>query len=187
MKSTGAMNGNFAGPHIGFVDDTAHATPMIAMGVRIDHSRNRQALTDMLLKQFPRRNDRLPRHQRVEHDPAGLSTHEGDVGEIEAAHLIDAGDHFIESVIVVQFGLTQQRGVNAVEVVLLVQKLKPLHVPGDMARVRHDLEVFHGRDEAALLLVEIPRVGERQAGAGLLEHVQRIFRWRFSLGMKMPL
>ncbi len=77
--------------------------------------------------------------------------------------------------------------MNAVEVVLLVQKLKPLHVPRDMARVRHDLEVFHRSDEAALLLVEISLVGERQSGARLLEHIERIFRWRFALGMEMSL
>ncbi len=77
--------------------------------------------------------------------------------------------------------------MDAVEVVLLVQELKPLHVPGDMAGIRHDFEVFHGGDEPLLLLLEIPRVRERQAFARLLQDLQREFRGRFALGMKMPL
>ena len=31
--------------------------------------------------------------------------------------------------------------MNAIEFVLGIQKLKPLHVPSDMASVRHDLEI----------------------------------------------
>jgi hypothetical protein len=44
--------------------------------------------------------------------------------------------------------------MNAVEVLLLLQELEPLHVPGDMAGIRHDLECLHGSDEALLLLLE---------------------------------
>ena len=58
--------------------------------------------------------------------------------------------------------------MNAVELVLLIEELKPLHVPGDMAGIRHDLQVRHRGDQAPLLLVEVPRVGERQAVAACL-------------------
>lgn len=34
--------------------------------------------------------------------------------------------------------------MDAVEVRLLFQKLKPLHVPGDVASVRLNLEILHG-------------------------------------------
>ena len=50
--------------------------------------------------------------------------------------------------------------MHAVEFVVLVQKLKPLHVPGNMAGVRHDLEIFHGSNEPALLLLNVSLVGE---------------------------
>ena len=56
-----------------------------------------------------------------------------------------------------------------------------------MAGIGHDLEVLHRRDEALLLLLEIARVGERQRRLGLLEHVEREFRRRFTFGMKMSL
>ena len=141
------MIGDLPGPHIRFVDDAAHAAPVVGMRVRIDHGRDRKALADMLLEQLPRRANHFRGHQRVDHDPAGLAPDEGDVGEVEAADLVDARDHLIESVVVVQHGLAEQRGMNAVEFVLRFQKLKPLHVPGDMASVRHDLEIFHGSNE----------------------------------------
>ena len=164
----GSDDGDLPGPHIRFVDDAAHAAPVVGMRVRIDHGRDRQALADVLLEQLPRRADRFRGHQRVEHDPAGLAPDEGDVGQVEAADLIDARDHLVEPVVVVQYGLAEQRGMNAVEFVLLLQKLEPLHVPGDMAGVRHDLEVFHGSNKPLLLLLEISLVGERQRRLGLL-------------------
>ncbi len=179
---------NLPGPHIRFVDNTANATPVVAMRMRINHGRNRQALDRHAAETTSRQRARVPwTHQRIEHDPAGLAANKGDVGEIEAAHLVDAGDHLVEAVVVVQFGLTKKRGMDAVEIILLVQKLKPLHVPGDMAGIRHDLEVFHGGDKPLLILLEIPRVREWQAFARLLEDLQREFRRRFALGMEMPL
>ena len=75
--------------------------------------------------------------------------------------------------------------MNAVELLLLVQELKPLHVPSDMAGVRHDLEIFHGSNEALLLLLEISLVSKRQCGLGLLEHLESESRGRFALGMEM--
>ena len=57
--------------------------------------------------------------------------------------------------------------MDAVEFVLLVEELEPLHVPGDVAGIGHDLQVLHRGDQALLLLLEIPRVGERQRRLGL--------------------
>src|SRR6516225_7992552 len=109
----------------------------------------------MLLKQAPRRANNFPAHHGVIDDPAGLAADEGHIGDIEAADLEDARNDLVESVIVVQFGYTQRRRMNAVEVVLLVQKLESLHVPSDMACVRHDLEVGHGSDKPPFLFLEI--------------------------------
>ena len=142
MKSTGAMSAHLARAHVRLVDDAAHAAPVVAVGVRVDHRRDRQALADMLLEQLPGGAHRLGADQRVEDDPAGLAAHEGDVGQVEAAHLVDAGDHLVEPVVVVEPGLTEQRGVDAVELVLLVEELEPLHVPGDMAGIGHDLQLL---------------------------------------------
>ena len=181
----GGDDGDLPGSHIRFLDDAAHAAPVVGMRVRVDHGRDRQALADVLLEQLPRRANHFRGHQRVDHDPAGLAPDEGDVGEVEPADLVDAGDHLVESVVVVQHGLAEQRGVNAVEVFLFFQELKPLHVPGDVAGVGLDLEILHRSDEALLLLLEISLVGERQRGLGLLEHLEREFRGCFALGMEM--
>ena len=56
-----------------------------------------------------------------------------------------------------------QRRVNAVELVLLVQELETLHVPGGVAGVGRYLQLRHGGDKPLLLLVEVAGVGERQA------------------------
>ena len=181
------MTGIFPDLHIRFLDDAAHAAPVVGMRVRIDHGRDRKALADVLLEQLPRRANHFRGHQRVKHDPAGLAPDEGDVGEVETADLVDAWDHLVEPVVVVQYGLAEQRGMNAVEFLLFFQELKPLHVPGDVAGVRHDLEIFHGSNESFLLLLEISLVGKRQRRLCLLEHIQREFRGRFALGMEMSL
>jgi len=58
--------------------------------------------------QLPRRARRLRGHQGVKDDPAGLAPDEGDVGEVKPADLIDARDHLVESVVVVENGLAEQ-------------------------------------------------------------------------------
>ncbi len=47
------------------------------------------------------------------------------------------------------------------------------------------LSVLHGSDEALLLLLEIPLVGERQFGLRLFEHLQRELRGCLALGVEM--
>ena len=44
---------DLAGAHVRLVDDAAHAAPVVAVGVRVDHRRDRQALADVLLEQLP--------------------------------------------------------------------------------------------------------------------------------------
>ena len=122
----GAMTGIFPRPHICFVDDAAHAAPVIAMGVRIDYGRDRKALANVLLEQLPRRARCLRGHQGVKDDPAGLAPDEGDVGEVKPADLIDARDHLVESVVVVENGLAEQRRMNTVE-------LRPFHSGTEIA------------------------------------------------------
>ncbi len=67
---------DLAGAHIGFVDKTADAAPVIAMGMRVNYGGDRQALADMLLKQFPGGAHRLGADERIEHDPSGLAAHD---------------------------------------------------------------------------------------------------------------
>ena len=121
--------GDLPGPHIRFVDDAAHAAPVVDVGVGIDDGRDGKAFADMVLEELPRRANHFRGHQRIKDNPAGLAPDEGDVGQVEAADLIDARDHLVEPVVVVQFGLTQQRGMNAVEFLLRIQKLETAPCP----------------------------------------------------------
>ena len=185
MKSRGAMICDLAGAHVRLVDDAAHAAPVVAVRVRVDHRRDRQALADVLLEQLHRGARRFRGGQRVDDDPAGLAAHERDVGEVEAADLVDAGDHLVQPVVHVERGDAVERRVDRVEPLLLQQELVALHVPRDMAGVGLDLELRHRRDEAALLLVEVARVAERQRGARAFEHVQRELRRRLALQVEV--
>lgn len=83
------------------------------------------------------------------------------IREVESAHLVDAVDYLVEPVVLIQPRLAEQRRVDAVEVPVLVEELEPLHVPGDVAGVGHDLELLHLSDEALVLFCEISGVGER--------------------------
>jgi hypothetical protein len=87
---------------------------------------------------------RLRRGERVDHDPAGLAAHERDVGEVEAAHLVDPGDHLVQPVVVVERGDPHERRMDRVEPVALQQELEPLHVPGDVAGVGRIFMSFIG-------------------------------------------
>ena len=69
----------------------------------------------MFLKQFPGRPRRFSGYQWVEDDPARLAAHEADVRKVETANLVDARDHLVEPVVVIQPGLAVQRGMDAVE------------------------------------------------------------------------
>jgi hypothetical protein len=52
--------------------------------------------------------------------------------------------------------------MDAVEILALQQPLVAAHVPGDMARLSHNLFVIGGCDKPLFLLLEIPLVIERQ-------------------------
>ena len=70
--------------------------------------------------------------------------------------------------------------------VLLVEELEALHVPGDVAGVGHDLQLRHRGDEALLLLLEVPGVGEGQSRLRLPEHLEGELRRRLALRVEMP-
>src|SRR5215472_3271938 len=187
MKSWEAMTGIF--PDLTSASSTIPRTPpqWSTCVCEIDHGGDRKALASVFLKQLPRRAGRFLAHHRVENDPAGLAADESDVGEIEAADLVDAWYDLVEAAVVIQHRLPVQRGMNGVKFLFLIQELKALHVPGNMAGVRHDLEIFHGSKKPLFLLVEVSRVGERQVSPGLLEHFNCESRLRLAHGMEMPL
>jgi hypothetical protein len=75
--------------------------------------------------------------------------------------------------------------VDALEFLGLEQEAVTLHVPGVVAGVRLDLHRFGGCDEPFVPLFEVLLVVERQRGACLLDHRDRVPGGRLSLGMEM--
>ena len=66
-----------------------------------------------------------------------------------------------------------QRGMDAVEFILLVEELEPLHVPGDMAIGAMIFMSASGRS-APFLLLEITPVGEGQLRPSLVQNGARV-------------
>jgi hypothetical protein len=143
-------------------------------------------LANVLLQEIPGRAGGFRRDHWVEDDPAGLCAYEGDVGQVQPADLVDPRDHLVQAVVVVQDALAVQRRVNAVELILRREELKPLHVPGDVPRVGLDFHLLHRGDETLLLLLKIAAVGQRQVGLGLAERLDRKLRRRLALGVEVP-
>ncbi len=129
---------------------------------------------------------RLRGGQRVEDDPARVALDEADVGEVVAAHLVDATrHHLVEAVSHVEHGLALQRGMDAREVLAREQPLVAAHVPGDVARVGHDLLVRRLGDEALLRFVEVALVAERQLGLEAVADLERESRRWLALRIKV--
>ena len=178
---------NLARAHVRLVHDAADAAPVVAMIVRVDHGRDRQPLAPMLLEQLPGGAGHLARDRHVENDPPRSSADEADLRQVEAAYLINARDDLVEPVIVVQPRNPVQRGMNAVELFLLVDEFEPLHIPRDVAGIRHDLHVGHRGDETALVLVEVAGVGKWQSRTRLPQRLHCELRRRLALGVKVTL
>ena len=89
VKRSGAMIFTLPDVDVGLVDDAAHAAVVIDMGVAVDNGDDR-LLAEFLGDEIERGLRGLRRDQRVDDDPAGVALDEGDVGQVIAAHLVDA-------------------------------------------------------------------------------------------------
>ena len=162
---------HLAGVHVGLVHHTPHTAEVVHVGMGIHHCHH-GAGAEFVVDELQGGAGRFGGGCGVENDPAGVALDEGDVGQVEAAHLVDlAGQHFIQAVGHVEDGLALQRGVDAVEILALQQEAVAFHVPGHVAGIGHDLlERRHG-DQAALGFLEIALVLE---GQGLLHPVAQL-------------
>ena len=78
------------------------------MGVGVDDGDDR-SLAKFFINEVQRRLGGFCRCQHIEYDPAGVAFNERDVGEVEAAHLIDSVWHyFIKPIGHVEDGLPLQ-------------------------------------------------------------------------------
>ena len=90
---------------VGFIDHATHPAEMIAVRVRVDH-RHHRAGTQFLIDELQGGGGRLLGGQGIEDDPPRIALDKTDIGQIEAAHLIDlVRDHLIKTVGHIQDGL----------------------------------------------------------------------------------
>ena len=175
-----------AASDIGLVDHTACTAEMITVRMRVDH-RDDRPLAELLVDERKGSSGRLLRRQRVDDDPARIAFDDAEVGDVEAADLVEPARHdLVEAVGHVQHRLALQRRMDAVELPVLQQEIVARHIPGDVTAVGLDLPVRRRRDEAALRLLEITRVLERQRGADAVVQFDRVFRRRLALRIEVP-
>ena len=142
---------DLAGLDIGLIDDATHAAVVIDMGVAVDDGKH-WPLAELRGHEVVRCLGRLSRDQRIEHDPAGVTLDEGDVREVEPAHLIDAVRHLEQAVLHVELRVAPQARVHRIgrRLVERDEFLVALQVPDDRTRGILDRERLGRTDEAAL-------------------------------------
>ena len=181
----GSEDLHFAGTNVGLVHHAPDAPPVVAVGVRIDDRRDRQSLAFMLLEHLPGGPHRIRGDKAVEHDPSRLAADERGLGEVDPADLVDPGNDLVKTVVVVELADAVHRRMDRVELVPLVEKLEPRHVPGHAAGVVLDLHPGHAGDQAASLLVEVAGVAEGERLLRLPQHLLRELRRSLPLGVEM--
>jgi len=166
------------------VHNASDAAEMVAVGMRNDH-RHYRSLAEFLVHELECGTRGFFDRQWVNNDPTGIALDEGDVGEVEAAHLVDARYNFKQTIFHVEQGLALQRRMDAV-VVLPVQKEVPfIYIPGDFTLVVHDLAEGWGSDKSALGFLEVLLVSKGQNTPLLLLRLDCELRRRLSLRIEM--
>ncbi len=99
--------------------------------------------------------------QRIDDDDAGVALDEADVGQVEAAHLVDALDHLVEALLGREGGLPPQAGVHRRRRVTGQERVDVV-VPHDAAvGGLDDARLLRG-NESPVGVVEVRGVVERQ-------------------------
>ncbi|MCY1522326.1 hypothetical protein D9M68_571750 [compost metagenome] len=184
-ETYGRDDRDLAALHVLYVHYAMRPTEVITMGVRVDDCDHRTG-AERCIDEIERGLGRFLGRQRIEDDPSGITFDEGDVGKIEAAHLIDPlGYHLIQAIGHVECGLTLQRRVNAVEPLAFEQVLVAAHVPGHVAGLGLDLLVRRSGDKAFLRFLEVALILEDGTLAQYALEFGGKRRWRLALDVEM--
>ena len=163
MKPVGGEHDAAAGVHVLLAGDALDAAEMVDVAVAVDDA-DHGAVAAMLPVERERGCGGLRGDEGVDDEHAGLALDEGDVGEVEAAHLVDAGDHLEQAVDRVELRLAPEAGVGAVGRGALEEGPVGLVVPDDAAVGIVDDARLEPSDEAASGVVEVLGVVERKLG-----------------------
>ena len=159
-ETFGRQHRHLAGVHVGLRGDAQHAAEMVHVAVGVDH-RDDGPVAAVRAVQLQRRGRHLGGDQRVDDDQTGVALDEADVGEVQAADLVDARHHLVETLLGGQHALPPQAGMHRWRRVAGDERVRvviPHHPPvggfDDAGRQR--------RDESPVGVGEIGGVVERQ-------------------------
>ena len=154
MNRFGAMIGTLPLAERFVVEHAARAPPMVGVGMGEDHGRDR-SLAAVLEVQLHRGARALDRGQRIDHDHAAVALDQRHVGDVEPAHLVDAGHDFEQAVMHVEPRLPPQAGIDGRRRFFGRKEAIRLQAPDHPALRRGDLRVLDRAEKAARGVVEI--------------------------------
>ncbi|MEY9367912.1 hypothetical protein ABIE83_002530 [Bradyrhizobium diazoefficiens] len=102
------------------------------------------------------------RGQRVHDDDAAVALDQRHVGDVEPAHLVDAGHHLEQPMLHVEARLPPQAGIDRGRRFVRREKAVGLEAPDRPPLRIGDRRILDRAEKAARGIVEIPRVGKRQ-------------------------
>ncbi len=138
---------------IGLRRHAEHAAEMIDVTVGIDNCAD-CAIPAMGAIQLQRGGCCLGGDQRIDDDDPGVPLDEADVRQVEATHLIDALDHFVETLLGAQLALAPQAGMHRRRRVAADERVGVV-VPHHATVGRLDDARALGRREAPVGVVEV--------------------------------
>ena len=156
-KTLGRIDFDFAGLHVRLVHDASDAPGMIEVRVRIDH-RHDGFPGPVLVVKVERGARGFRRYQGIVDRDALLALDDGQVRQVRAAHLVNAGNHFIEAGVHQELRHTPKTGIDGVGRgrTILDETGELREIPNDPAiRVLDDTVVRQSRDQSALGVGEI--------------------------------
>ena len=147
--------------HLRLVQHPAHAAVVVGVAVAVDH-RGHRPVAAVGAVEVEAGAGHLGGDERVDDDHPALALDEGHVGEVEAAHLVDALGDLEEAVVEVQARLAPEARVDGGRRLRAGQECVVAQAPHHAALRVLDLDLGQGRHEAARGVLEVPRVVERQ-------------------------
>ena len=149
--------------HVLLAGDALDATEVVGVAVAVDDA-DHGSIAAMLPVERERRCGGFRGDERIDDEHAGLALDERDVREVEAAHLVDAGNDLEQAVDRVQLRLAPEAGVGGFRHRALEEGAVGLVVPDHTAVGIVDDARVDPPDEAASSVVEVLGVVERQLG-----------------------
>ena len=122
---------------------------MVNVRMAVD-DRSHWQLSQLLVDERLRCLGTFHRHQQVKHDPAAVPAHEGDVGHVVAAHLIDAIGDFKQAIDMVHLRVTPEAWIGGVRRLGVLQEAVGILAPDDLALCVRDFQRFRCRDQPLL-------------------------------------